>query len=97
MRLQADHVSRSLVPAFYRYLQAQTDDKQVEAGKEFHASLEGLVKLLERAEHELVETNGVAGEGEARMLRKGLGLWVPGETELGWTDVVAGPCIFFNH
>ncbi|PPQ92794.1 hypothetical protein CVT25_003905 [Psilocybe cyanescens] len=97
VRLQADHVNRSLVPAFYRYLQAQDEGKQIEAGREFHASLEGLVKLLERAEREIAlgpDAAGVSGEGETRMLRKGLGLWVPGETELGWVDVVAGPWLF---
>jgi len=94
VRLQTDHVNRSLVPAFYRYLQAQTEEKQIETGKEFHASLEGLISLLERAEREIVSSAGASGEGEARMLRKGLGLWVPGETELGWADVMAGPWLF---
>ncbi|KDR84185.1 hypothetical protein GALMADRAFT_55147 [Galerina marginata CBS 339.88] len=73
-KLQGDHVNRNLVPAFYRYLQAQTEEKQIEGGKDFHASLVGLVALLERAEREI-----------------GLGLWIPGETELGWADVMAGP------
>lgn len=92
VRLQADHVSRSLVPAFYRYLQAQDEGKQIEAGKEFHSSLEGLVFLLERAEREILAHGGTFGEGEAKLQRKGLGVWVPGETDLGWADVMAGPC-----
>ncbi|KAF4619420.1 hypothetical protein D9613_004856 [Agrocybe pediades] len=94
VRLQADHVNRSLVPAFYRYLQAQEENKQIETGKEFHASLEGLVSLLERAEREVVGPGGASGEGEAKSLSKGLGLWVPGETELGWADVMAGPWLY---
>lgn len=92
MRLQADHVNRSLVPAFYRYLQAQTEEKQIEGGKEFHVALEGLVNLLERAEREIIDPGGVSGEGEAKMLQKGLGLWVPGQKDLGWADIMAGPC-----
>jgi glutathione S-transferase len=93
-RLQGDHVNRSLVPAFYRYLQAQTEEKQIEAGKEFHVSLEGLVYLLERAEREVVGPAGTSGEGEAITLRKGLGVWIPGESDLGWADVMAGPWLF---
>jgi hypothetical protein len=67
---------------------------QIEAGKEFHAALEGLVALLERAEREVVGGGGASGEGENKALRSGLGLWVEGG-ELGWTDVVAGPCELF--
>lgn len=35
IRLQADHVNRALVPAFYRYLQAQDADAQIKGGQEF--------------------------------------------------------------
>ncbi|PPR04652.1 hypothetical protein CVT24_011870 [Panaeolus cyanescens] len=96
VRLQADHVNRNLVPAFYRYLQAQTDEKQIESGKEFHDALEGLVELLKRAEREVVEGfgNGAMGEGEKRELSKGLGVWIEDETELGWADVLAGPWLY---
>ncbi|CAA7258454.1 unnamed protein product [Cyclocybe aegerita] len=94
LRLQADHVNRYLVPAFYRYLQAQTEEKQIEGGTEFHDSLEGLVALLERAEREILEPGGASGEGELQALRKGLGLWVPGEQDLGWADIMAGPWLF---
>jgi hypothetical protein len=80
VRLQADHVNRTLVPAFYRFLQAQEVDAQIEGGKDFFAALEQLTTLLERAEHE-AEGGDVAG----------LGLWVDGG-ELGWTDVMVGPC-----
>ncbi|KAF3080934.1 hypothetical protein TWF706_002433 [Orbilia oligospora] len=34
-RLWADHISRNIVPTFYRYLQAQEVEKQAEYGKEF--------------------------------------------------------------
>ena len=92
MRLQADHVNRSLVPGFYRYLQAQTEEKQIEGGNDFHVAIEGLVALLERAERELVSPGGSSGEGEAELLQKGLGVWIPGQRDLGWADIMAGPC-----
>ena len=85
-------MNRTLVPAFYRYLQAQTAEKQIEGGKDFRAALEGLVSLLERAEREVLGAGGAAGEGEIHQLRKGLGVWIPGEENLGWTDIMAGPC-----
>lgn len=34
-RLWADHISRNIVPTFYRYLQAQDVEKQAEHGREF--------------------------------------------------------------
>ena len=77
VRLQSDHINRSLVPAFYRYIQAQDPSAQIEGGKEFHRSIEGIVDLFERAEKE--------NEGAA------LGLWKEGG-ELGLADVMAGPC-----
>ncbi|EIN09107.1 glutathione S-transferase C-terminal-like protein [Punctularia strigosozonata HHB-11173 SS5] len=82
VRLQADHVSRTLVPAFYRFLQAQDIDRQIEHGKEFHAALEDLVKILERTERETPSESQPA-----------LGLWKEGG-DLGWTDALAGPWLF---
>lgn len=95
-RLQADHINRSLIPAFYRYLQAQDEEKQIQGGKEFHTALADLVKLLERAEREIL-VGGTGGEGEAQALRKGLGVWVPEEKNLGWADIMAGPCECVDH
>ncbi|KAK0230212.1 glutathione S-transferase [Armillaria fumosa] len=94
VRLQSDHVNRSLVPAFYRYLQAQDTSSQIESGKEFHSSIQGLVALLERAEKEIVGVGGVSGEGELTALSIGLGLWIEGNNDLGWIDVMAGPWLF---
>lgn len=91
VRLQSDHINRSLVPCFYRFLQAQDDQAQIDAGKEFHSSLEGLVALFERAEQEIVAGGGAFGEGEQRGIKAGLGLWTDGG-ELSWSDVMAGPC-----
>jgi len=79
VRLQADHINRTLVPAFYRYLQAQDASSQIEGGKDFHTSIASLVGLFERAENE--------NEGTA------VGLWKEGG-ELGWADVMVGPWLF---
>ncbi|GJE86687.1 glutathione S-transferase family protein [Phanerochaete sordida] len=78
MRLQADHINRNLVPAFYRYLQAQEPEKQIEGGREFISAIEGLVKLFERA---AAETN------------TDVGLWKEGG-KLSLADVMAGPWLF---
>ncbi|KAF9448960.1 hypothetical protein P691DRAFT_728708 [Macrolepiota fuliginosa MF-IS2] len=93
VRLQADHVNRNLVPAFYRFLQAQDTETQINTGKEFHQAIETLVGLFERAEREILGGGGVSGEGEQRALSKGLGLWIEGG-ELGWTDVMVAPWIY---
>ncbi|KAJ3753067.1 glutathione S-transferase [Lentinula raphanica] len=92
VRLQCDHVNRSLVPSFYRYLQAQDSTAQIDQGKEFHQSIEGLVQLLDRAENEIVRSSGpVSGEGERKALAVGLGLWIPESEDLGLIDVMVGP------
>jgi len=92
IRLQADHVNRSLVPSFYRYIQAQDSDKQIEYGKEFHSSIEYLVKLLQRAEQELLASER---EDEVQAItRKALGAWLPSGTDLGWVDIMAGPWLY---
>ena len=80
VRLQADHISRTLVPAFYRFLQAQDIDAQAAGAQEFSGALEQLTSLLERREHEIVAKGG-----------PGSGLWYE-DGELNWTDVMAGPC-----
>ena len=80
VRLQCDHVNRSVVPSFYRYLQAQTDDAIVTGAKEYLESLQGLTALLERAEREI---GGVA-----------CGLWAE-SGELGLLDAMAGPCTYY--
>ena len=96
VRLQADHVNRTLIPGFYRFLQAQKTEAQINAGKEFHQAIETLVGLFERAEREVLDGGGVSGEGERQALKKGLGLWVDGG-ELGWTDVMVAPCTLLSR
>ncbi|TFY69856.1 hypothetical protein EVJ58_g172 [Rhodofomes roseus] len=78
IHLQADHVNRTLVPAFYRYIQAQDEEKQIQGAKDFVEAIHGLIKLFQRAEK----------EGESTC-----GLWREGGT-LSLADVVAGPWLF---
>lgn len=78
IRLQCDFVNRTLVPAFYRYLQAQDEDAVAAGAKEFVDALHGLTALLQR-------TEGEAGAVSA------CGLWKEGGN-LSLTDVMAGPC-----
>lgn len=59
MRFQADHVNRNLIPAFYRYLQAQEEDKQIEGAKDFYEAIEKLVDMFQKAEQETPEAVGL--------------------------------------
>jgi hypothetical protein len=83
VRLQGDHIARALVPAFYRFLQAQEPAAQIAAAQGFTRALEQLVALLERGEREIVAATRGPGSG----------LWRK-DGELNWTDVMAGPCEF---
>lgn len=83
IRLQADHINRTLVPSFYRYLQAQDADKQASGRHELYQALETLASLFERAEREL---------GTDKNVRKYLGLWVE-DGELSLADVMVVPWI----
>ena len=56
VRLQSDHINRTLVPAFYRYLQAQDPAAQISSGNEFRAAIDTLVALFERADKEVSGT-----------------------------------------
>ncbi|OBZ78129.1 Glutathione S-transferase U8 [Grifola frondosa] len=78
VRLQADYVNRSVVPAFYRYIQAQEEVKQIEECRAYVGALEGLVKLFRRAE----------GEGFTKV-----GLWCE-RGSLSYADVMVAPWIF---
>ncbi|OSD07775.1 glutathione transferase omega class [Trametes coccinea BRFM310] len=78
IRLQADNVNRSLVPAFYRYLQAQDEAKQVEGARGFVEAIEGLLALFKRAEREGYTQYGLWHE-------RGL---------LSYADVMAAPWLF---
>lgn len=45
-RLAADHVNRKVLPAFYRYLQAQEPKEQVQLGQEFVEELKAFEKSM---------------------------------------------------
>ncbi|KAG8860351.1 hypothetical protein FRB96_004000 [Tulasnella sp. 330] len=45
-RLEADHINRTIVPGFYRYLQAQEEEKQIQYGKEFMDELKGFTERM---------------------------------------------------
>lgn len=62
VRLQSDHINRILVPAFYRYLQAQDPAAQIVGGNEFRAAIDTLVGFFERADEEVGGT-GLWKEG----------------------------------
>ncbi|KAF8548259.1 glutathione S-transferase [Imleria badia] len=62
VRLQSDHINRVLVPAFYRYLQAQDPAAQTAGETELRAAIETLVGLFERAENQVGGT-GLWKEG----------------------------------
>jgi hypothetical protein len=74
VRLEADHVSRTLVPTYYRFLQAQVPDAQEARAYQFSGALKQLVSLLERGEREIAANRG-----------PGSGLWQK-DGELKWTD-----------
>ncbi|KAJ6561544.1 hypothetical protein DFH09DRAFT_1247716 [Mycena vulgaris] len=83
VRLQCDHISRAIIPAFYRFLQAQEEEAQIECGKDFRAGLDGLIAMFERAEREIVQSGGAAGVGEQRALGA---VWLE-NGDLNLTDV----------
>ncbi|CCL99397.1 uncharacterized protein FIBRA_01415 [Fibroporia radiculosa] len=62
IRLQLDHVNRTLVPAFYRFIQAQ-EESQIQTGKEFVQAIDGLVKLFQRAAQETNSSCGLWSDG----------------------------------
>lgn len=59
VRFQADHVNRHLIPAFYRYLQAQEQEKQIEGAKDFLEAIEKLAEMFQKAEKETPEAVGL--------------------------------------
>ncbi|PCH45089.1 glutathione S-transferase C-terminal-like protein [Wolfiporia cocos MD-104 SS10] len=78
IRLQADHVNRALIPAFYRYIQAQDEEKQIEGGRAYVEAINGLLKLFQRAQAESSST---------------CGLWHE-EGSLSLADVMVAPWVF---
>ncbi|KIK64605.1 hypothetical protein GYMLUDRAFT_258700 [Collybiopsis luxurians FD-317 M1] len=99
VRLQCDHISRSIVPAFYRYLLAQDQEIQISCGKEYYESIVTLMALFERMEKEVVQCQvaGVDGEGKRNALAVGLGLWIDENEDIGLADVMVGPWLFRSN
>jgi glutathione S-transferase len=79
VRLQADYISRDIVPAWYRYLQSQEPETQIEHGKAYLQALQKLFALFIRAEEE--------GELGA------VGLWREGG-ELNFADIMVAPWLY---
>lgn len=52
-------MNRHLIPAFYRYLQAQEQDKQIEGAKDFLEAIEKLVEMFQKAEKDTPEAVGL--------------------------------------
>lgn len=77
-RFQADHVNRHLIPAFYRFPQAQESEKQAEGAKEVVEAIEKLVEMFGKADEDAPDA---------------LGLWIE-RGELGWVEVMAVPWLF---
>ncbi|KAK0544518.1 hypothetical protein OC845_005551 [Tilletia horrida] len=80
-RVAADRVNRTLIPSFYRYLQAQEADKQVEYGKEFVKEVEGFIRGMEAV------PSATAGESASG------GCW-DGSDSPGFVDFMAAPWLF---
>ncbi|KIK60044.1 hypothetical protein GYMLUDRAFT_168585 [Collybiopsis luxurians FD-317 M1] len=80
VRLQCHHINHSILPAYYRYLQAQDQEVQISTGKEYHESIN--------------EVADAAGQGEKKTLAVGLGLWIDGNEDIGLADVMVGPWLY---
>lgn len=91
----AHHLNNTLVPSFYRFLQAQEQEKQVEFGKEF-------VDNLKWFEARLIENDDQGGETQHNHF--GLknrnfdghkkGDFFGAKVDLGWVDVMIAPWAF---
>ncbi|EIW77265.1 glutathione S-transferase C-terminal-like protein [Coniophora puteana RWD-64-598 SS2] len=76
VRLQADHICSAVVPAFYRHLQAQGQQAQVDTKHAFVAALERLAELFERAEREVGGTGLWKEGGELGYADVLVGPWI---------------------
>ncbi|KIM53095.1 hypothetical protein SCLCIDRAFT_1223192 [Scleroderma citrinum Foug A] len=76
VRLQSDHINRALVPAFYRFLQAQDVVPQIAAGKELLDAIETLAGLFERAEREVGGTGLWIEDGELNLADVLVAPWI---------------------
>lgn len=84
LRHQTYHINRAVIPTFYRYLQAQNANEQIENGKAFLESIIQLIGLFESAEGALKDADspglwGALGKDSQR---------------LNIADVMVAPCMF---
>ena len=95
IRLQADHANRTLVPAFYRYLQAQDEGNYV-ARFEYNLMFTyNVEKQIEGAKEftAAIEDLIKLFERAEKETQNDVGLWREGG-RLSLADIVAGPCKF---
>lgn len=74
-RQVSHHLNNTLIPSFYRFLQAQEEDKQVEHGRAF-------VDNLKWFEDRLVENDSDSDDK---------GPFFAGKEDIGWVDVMVAP------
>ncbi|PWN19392.1 hypothetical protein BCV69DRAFT_251133 [Microstroma glucosiphilum] len=82
-RLVSHHLNAKLIPAFYRFLQAQEPEKQVQFGGEFVDEIRWFQERLEEAD-KVSKAEGGGGGGD----------FFGGAKEIGWTDVMLAPWAF---
>ncbi|GJJ10090.1 hypothetical protein Clacol_004316 [Clathrus columnatus] len=85
LRHQTYHINRSVIPSFYRYLQAQNSNDQIENGKSFLESIIQLIKMFESSED-------VLRDADSPGLWGSLGTSQP--QTLNWADVMVAPWLF---
>ncbi|CAD6945820.1 unnamed protein product [Tilletia controversa] len=88
-RIAADRLNRTLVPAFYRYLQAQNPDAQVQHGREFVQEVEAFVRGMD-----VVPASSASwGEGGRSSPASGGGFWDGSQTP-SLVDFDVAPWLF---
>jgi len=88
-RIAADRVNRTLIPAFYRYLQAQEPEKQIEHGRSFVCEVEAFIRGMDVVP---ALPPGASLKGRTPP-KSGGGCW-DGSSTPGWVDFMAAPWLF---
>jgi glutathione S-transferase len=96
IRLQADHVNRTLVPSFYRYLQAQDSGKTCSIYQlmtSLHDAVCTSEKQIEGGKEFLTAIEGLVQlfERAEKESESKVGLW-HADGKLSLADAMAGPC-----
>ncbi|KAK0536589.1 hypothetical protein OC834_001111 [Tilletia horrida] len=82
-KIAADRLNRTLIPAFYRFLQAQNADDQIEHGKDYVREIEAFVQGMDSV---IVPT---ASEGEKKK-----GAFWDGSDSPSYVDFLVAPWLF---